>query len=117
MTKQKAWGLALKAARLTGGRMLLFTPKNNPNDWDVKPAAEETIKDHVRAVVWPDGGSKMRFECQVYETVVLRRRYTVEADSVEEAHILANQGETVSEQTISTLEVINREVSSCTPVS
>jgi methyl-accepting chemotaxis protein len=57
----------------------------------------------------------MRFECQVYETVVLLRRYTAEADSVEEAKDLANQGETVSEQTISTVEVINREVLSCTP--
>jgi len=46
---------------------------------------------------------------------VLLRRYTAEADSVEEAKDLANQGETVSEQTISTVEVINREVLSCTP--
>ena len=58
MKKADAMKMALAAAGRLHHQMLMVTPKapHTDADWDVMRPGEEQHSDHVRAVVWPDGG-------------------------------------------------------------
>lgn len=53
----------------------------------------------------------MYYECEVIETVTIKKRYLVEADSAEDALDAATLGDTVEEETLGDPEeVIARDV-------
>ena len=56
MNLEQLVAIGIQSAKRTKGRLLVFEPKSRPGKLDLKPVAEETLQDHVVAVIWPDGG-------------------------------------------------------------